>query len=75
MDKRIKEDKIKIEGGEIPIILYFHEDEDFEEDSYYYCEVDGVEWFETDAEHHALILFELLSKGVTDYMHFVKTGN
>lgn len=64
MDKEIKKDTIAIEGGIIEIKLLQ------DEDDIYYITIDGVEWCDTEAEHHALILFELLRDHVTEYMTY-----
>lgn len=64
MDELIKKDTIAVEGGLLPIELYLDEDE------LYYITIDGVEWCSTEAEHHALILFELLRGHVTEYMKY-----
>ena len=67
MEKEIKRGKIAIEGGEIDIVLYQDKDDT------YFIEIDGVEWCDTDALHHAVILFELLQEHVTEKMQYVST--
>ena len=63
----IRRDTFPIEGGELPIDLWRLTDDD---GAVYGIDIDGVEWLETEAPHHAVVLFELLREHVTEYMQY-----
>lgn len=50
--------------GEIPITLYKVSGE------VYTVDIDGVKWFDTASEMHAVVLFEMMLEHITEYMHY-----
>lgn len=74
-DEIVKTDTMAIPGGLLPVELHEYRLRDGDEDSHgFYITVDGVEWCDCDAEHHALILFEMIRKHATEYMHYEITS-
>lgn len=72
MSRVVRKDVLKHSENcnyDVPIELILESDE---EGDFYTIEIDGVFWCETDAPHHAAILFDLIKDGVTKYMHYVK---
>ena len=67
MNKVLKQEFIKIIGGEIPITL----SQDPEGD--YIIDIDGVEWVVTDNPTHATVMFVMMKDHITEYMHYQKT--
>ncbi len=67
--KALKEEKIKIIGGEIPIVLYLDSDADGE---FYFIEIDGIEWVAVDNQMHATVLFNMMKDHITEYVHYEK---
>lgn len=65
----VRNESIKIQGGEIPIVMYSNEDE---EGVFYTIEIDGVEWLASVNRTHAVLLFEMMKDHITDYMHYAK---
>lgn len=65
----VRNESIKIKGGEIPIVMYSNEDE---EGVFYTIEIDGVEWLASVNRTHAVLLFEMMKDHITDYMHYEK---
>lgn len=65
----LRKTSIKITGGEIPIVLYGHEDD---EDIFYTIEIDDVEWLSTTNQTHAVVMFELMKDHITEYMYYEK---
>lgn len=71
-EKLVKKDKMKVEGGTLPIELWEYELDSGDPDSHgYYILVDGVEWCDCNAPHHALILFELIKEHANEKMRYV----
>jgi len=71
----LQEDYITTEnGGRIPLRLYASKDTLEPEKITYYASIDGVKWFDTENVTHATILYAMLKKHVTEYMHYVSTG-
>lgn len=66
---KVRNESIKIQGGEIPIVMYSNEDE---EGVFYTIEIDGVEWLASVNRTHAVLLFEMMKDHITDYMHYEK---
>lgn len=64
-----RNESIKIQGGEIPIVMYSNEDE---EGVFYTIEIDGVEWLASVNRTHAVLLFEMMKDHIADYMHYAK---
>lgn len=65
----VRNESIKIQGGEIPIVMYSNEDE---EGVFYTIEIDGVEWLASVNRTHAVVLFEMMKDHIADYMHYAK---
>ncbi len=63
----LRKETIKINGGEIPVILFRELDEEGE---FFAIEIDGVEWLTTENQTHAIVLFELMKDHITDYMNY-----
>lgn len=63
--KKLRQEKINIEGGTIPITLYLDED-------VYVIDIDGIEWLETETRMHAVVLFEMMKDNITKYMNYIK---
>ncbi len=68
--KVVKEEKIKINGGEIPIRLCLDNDDEGE---FYAINIDGVEWLVTETQMHASVLFNMMREHITEYMHYELT--
>ena len=68
--KVVKEEKIKINGGEIPIRLCLDNDDEGE---FYSINIDGVEWLVTETQMHASVLFNMMREHITEYMHYELT--
>ena len=69
-EELIREEKISIEGGAIPIALWCLTYPD--KSTSYYITVDSVVWFDAEALHHAVVLFEMMKDHLTEYMHYKK---
>ena len=65
----VRAEEIEAEGGTVPINLWKRQEEDGSE--VWGVDVDGGEWFEIDNEMHAIVLFQLMAKHITDYVHYV----
>ena len=66
----IQTDMIPTEnGGQIPLNLFCRKSEDGS-GNYYEAEIDGVSWFTTKGQVHAVILYTMLKKHVNEYMHY-----
>lgn len=65
--REIRREFLKIEGGEIPIILAKDKDEQGE---FYFIAIDNVEWVTTENKTHAIVLFELMKDHITNYMTY-----
>ena len=59
----LREDYIKIEGGQIPIIL-------FKDKEKFYIRIDGINWIETENQMHAVVLYEMMKDNITKYMNY-----
>ena len=55
-------------GLRLPITLTSIEDD---EGTFFNIDIDGVDWCQTNAQHHAVILFEMLKEHIDEYMHYV----
>lgn len=55
-------------GGRIPLKLKGVKDG--AGNVYYSAEVDGVQWFQTENITHGVILFAMMQKHITEYMHY-----
>lgn len=67
--EEVRREKLKINGGEIPIQLIV---DDGDEGTFYMILVDGVEWIDTPNRTHAIVLFEMMKDHITDYMNYSK---
>jgi hypothetical protein len=69
----LKEEFLEIEGGRIPIHL-LREDLGFEDDDgdLFSVAIDGVEWFVTESQIHAFVLFEMMKDHILEYFHYCK---
>lgn len=63
--KTIKQEKIKISNGEIPITLSIDEE-------VFVIDIDGIEWLETENQIHASVLFTMMKEHITEYMNYKK---
>lgn len=63
----IREGKVEGAGFDLPITLE-------KRGEVYSVKIDGVTWVETESGHHAVIMYELLRKHVTEYMTYIKKG-
>lgn len=64
--KKIKSKQMQVQNGSIEISLYMHEENEIS----YSVEVDGVEWLKTNNQTHAIVLHEMMSKHLTEYMNY-----
>ena len=69
----LKEEHLEIEGGKIPIHL-LREDLGGEDDDLdlYSVTIDGVEWFVTESQIHANVLFEMMKDHFHEYFNYSK---
>lgn len=68
MTKRIV---INEKGDTIPINLLEFEEED---ELLYSMDIDGVEWVVTENKVHAVVMFEMMTEHITEYMHYELTN-
>ena len=40
----------------------------------YRVEIDGVEWLTVSNQMHAIVLFEMMRKHISEYMHYEQAG-
>lgn len=59
----LKRDIIQLENGTLPITLK-------ENDAIFIVDIDGVEWFSTVNQTHAIVLFNMMKEHITEYMHY-----
>ncbi len=57
--------EIDIEGGKIPVSLYQDKT-----GSVYVVDVDGVEWVRTANRTHGIVLYEMISEHITEYVNY-----
>lgn len=67
--EEVRRERIKIEGGEIDIVLLRDEDPNGE---YFLIEVDGVRWLYSDSKIHAIVLFEMMKEHLREYVGYKK---
>lgn len=58
------------DGLALPINLYARKSKEDPEAIYYDLTIDGVSWFITESQMHAIILYDMLKKHVMEYMHY-----
>lgn len=77
LEATLQYDLIKTEDGRhIPIKLTAKKTEEGHADAdLYEVTIDGVLWLTTESATHGVILYTLLRDNVTDFMHYVTTGN
>lgn len=74
--KVIKRKQMPVKGGFLWVELWEYEIENDDEDSKgYFITVDGVEWCDCNAMHHAVILFELICEHANEKMRYVLIEN
>ena len=70
--KCLKKESMPIEGGSLPVELWEYEMEGTYPGIHgYYILVDGVEWCDCAAAHHALILFDFIKEHANEKMTYV----
>ena len=67
-DEITQDTPLKIDGGTIPLQL--HRVTYTDGSTSYYATVDGVEWFDVEALHHAAVLYAMMKDHLTEYMHY-----
>lgn len=67
MAKTLRKGRLRVSG--LPLLLI----QDGE--GLYSVEVDGVQWFQTAAIHHAIVLFEMMEEHLEEYFHYEVLGN
>ena len=58
------------DGLALPINLYARKRAADPDAIYYDVTIDGVSWFTTESQMHAIILFDMLKKHVMEYMRY-----
>lgn len=58
------------DGLKLPINLYARKSEEDPGTIYYETEIDGVSWFTTESQMHAIILYNMFQKHVMEYMKY-----
>ena len=66
----LKEEKLKISDGEIPITLCLDKDSEGE---FYTINIDQVEWLCTENQIHAAVLYNMMKDHITEYMRYQMT--
>lgn len=70
-ERMVKREQMAVEGGTLPVELWEYELDSTDPDNHgYYITVDGVEWCDCNAAHHAMILFDLIKEHANEKMRY-----
>lgn len=58
------------DGLKLPLKLYARKAAADPAHIYYETELDGVSWFTTESQMHAIVLYNMLKGHVMEYMHY-----
>ena len=61
--KVVRSENIQVDGGTIPITISKDREEKV-------ISIDGVEWVRTKNDMHTAVLFNMMLKHITDYVHY-----